>query len=118
VRAKIRAIASRKFPDMQLPPSLKEADADMTDAAPDLIKAAVETATAGLRAELDALKATPRPGGPVIVKTLESAQKTAEREEQIEVAARYRRMSETASDRELAAGYEQLAKRAEADLSK
>lgn len=122
VRAKIRAIARRKFgmKGSEMPPSLRSSKVAKSDktAKADLIKAAVDEQTAALRAELATLKATPMPGGPVVVKTMMTTDLAEEREAAAASVAKYRTLAKAASDRELAAGYEALAKKAESDLSK
>lgn len=122
VRAKIKSIALRKWPSMQLPPSLdgKDVSADTTKGvSADVIKAAVDDATKQLRSELETLKKTVVPGGPVVTaKTAVSEEKAAERADLEARAAKYRGLASSSSDRELAHGYEELAKTVEASLTK
>jgi len=131
VRAKIKAIAKRKFAmkGKDMPPSLKkdktvtaEKSATPAKSLKKLVKAAVAESTAALTARAEAaeqklaeISKTVQPGGP---RPMGYAPKTNEAAAQQARVDRFKRLASSTSDRELSKGYEELAKKAEADLTK
>jgi hypothetical protein len=63
-----------------------------------------------LEAELNKVKALPVPGGPVLTKTQADAKVSAVRETQLNKADHYEQLASRVNDRELAAGYRELAR--------
>lgn len=87
----------------------------------EIIKAALAEATksheaqlAAVRDELAKVKATPIPGGPVLTRTADDAAKAAQRDHHAHKAAYYRTLAEQVSDQRTAAGYRELAAKADA----
>lgn len=131
VRAKIRAIAKRKFQmkNEDLPPSIqkskkakasKAADADVKK----LVKKAVKSETAELvaraeaaEAKLEQISKTVVPGGPrpMGFPVSASAEARAELKARVE---KYKRLANEAQDTSLQRGYAELAKKVEADIAK